>query len=168
MERSKAYWFDRQKVLLRKMGAKMDKELETRCIHLDEEVSFEKIGRYSSVNVEKIRNKVFNVLDMIEKPGKDEILSKYAIFGRCVLPCKIFSVLKTMKKEIGKELQLTDAMRILAKEDGMVAVDYEGKHYDMGSKIGVLKANVEYAFLNAEVRDEFFTYLKDFMKEYDK
>lgn len=130
------------------------------------EVSLKKIGRYSSVGLKKIRDRVFSVFDVVEKPKKDEILSKYSIFGRCILPYKIFSILKQIQKGKGLELQLTDAMKILIKQEGMVAVDYEGKHYDMGNKVGVLKANVEYALLNEEVREEFSTYLKELMKEY--
>ena len=76
---------------------------------------------------------------MIRKPTKDQILSYYSILGRLVLTPEIYSVLeKTLGA--GDELQLTDAMKTVAQTERMVAVDFVGKRYDMGNKLGVMQA----------------------------
>lgn len=125
------------------------------------EVEQSKICSYSSVSVNRLRDNIFKVDDMVEKPKIDELLSSYSIFGRCVLPPTIFSILKNTKFGVGKELQLTDAMKFLANTEGMVGVNFKGKCYDMGSKIGVLKANIEYALRDKELKTEFLNYLKN-------
>ncbi len=125
------------------------------------EVEQSKISSYSSVSVKSLGGNIFRVDDMVEKPKMDELLSSYSIFGRCVLPPTIFSILKNTKFGAGGELQLTDAMKFLANTDGMLGVDFKGKCYDMGSKVGVLKANVEYALRDEEIKTEFLDYLKN-------
>ena len=90
-------------------------------------------------------------------------MSMYSILGRCVLPPEIFSILENTPVGVGGELQLTDAMKKLAQIDGMVGVDFVGKRYDMGSKLGIIQANVEFALEHEEIKDEFRLYLKGFL-----
>ena len=124
------------------------------------EVSAEAILKYSSLKVEPIRDNLFNCTDMIEKPTPDKILSLYSILGRCVLPPEIFDILDKTPPGAGGEIQLTDAMCVLARSQGMTAVDFTGKRYDMGNKLGIMQAAVEVALMHPEIGEDFRAYLK--------
>ena len=129
------------------------------------EVTKEQIKKYSSLKVENIKDNVYNVTDMVEKPKTDaEILSLYSILGRCVLTPEIFDILKKTPLGAGNELQLTDAMKTLAKTKGMTGVDFTGTRYDMGNKFGMLKANIEVGLNHPETKDELKAYLKEISK----
>ncbi len=128
------------------------------------EVTEEQILKYSSLKVASIRENLFKITDMIEKPKRDQILSLYSILGRCVLPAKIFSILENTKPGAGGEIQLTDAMLELTRTEGMVGVDYIGTRYDMGNKLGILQASVEVGLAHPEIGEDFRTYLKELAK----
>lgn len=128
------------------------------------EVTEEQILKYSSLKTEPIRDNLFKITDMIEKPKKDQVLSLYSILGRCVLPAKIFSILENTKPGAGGEIQLTDAMLQLAYTEGMIGVDYIGTRYDMGNKLGILQASIEVGLKHPEIRVELRKYLKDLVK----
>ena len=128
------------------------------------EVTREQIQKYSSLAVTPLSDRIMKVTDMVEKPNPEEILSLYSILGRCVLVPEIFSILETTPPGAGNELQLTDAMKTLSQTEGMIGVDFTGKRYDMGNKLGVLQANVEVALKHPELGDAFRTYLKDLSK----
>lgn len=125
------------------------------------EVSKEDILKYSSMKLQNIRENLFRISDMIEKPEPSQIFSLYSILGRCVLPPSIFKILENTPYGIGNELQLTDAMKTLSQVKGIIGVDFIGKRYDMGNKLGIMKANVEYALSHPELKDDFKEYLKD-------
>lgn len=124
-------------------------------------VSKEAITRYSSLKVENIRDNIFKCTDMIEKPSEDKIMSLYSILGRCVLTPDIFDILDRTQPGAGGEIQLTDAMRELARTKGMTAVDFTGTRYDMGNKLGIMKAAVEVALKHEEIGNDFKNYLKE-------
>lgn len=128
------------------------------------EVSTEAILKYSSLAVTPIRDNLFTVTDMVEKPKPEEILSHYAILGRCVLPPEIFRLLENTKPGAGGEIQLTDAMKVLCRTKHMTAVDFTGKRYDMGNKLGILQATCEVALTHPEVGEGFKAYLKELCK----
>ncbi len=128
------------------------------------EVSQEAIQKYSSMNVTPLRDNLYGIDDMIEKPKPNEIMSLFSILGRCVLPPEIFDILEKTPMGAGGELQLTDAMKVLARNGGMVGVDFTGKRYDMGSKLGILQAIVEVGVDHKEIGTEFREYLKEFCK----
>jgi UTP--glucose-1-phosphate uridylyltransferase len=127
-------------------------------------VSKEAISKYSSLKVEPLHDNLFRCTDMIEKPSPDKILSLYSILGRCVLTPDIFDILENTEPGAGNEIQLTDAMRTLARRDGMVAVDFTGTRYDMGNKLGIMKAQVEVALKHPEIGNDFRAYLKEIAK----
>lgn len=129
------------------------------------EVDDEAITKYCSLKVEKISNKVYNCTDMIEKPKKEEIMSNFSILGRVVLPSEIFEILESTPKGAGNELQLTDAMKTLAQKSGVIALDYEGRRYDMGNKFGILQANIEVGLSHPQIKQELTQYIKDIAKE---
>ena len=129
-----------------------------------QKVTEEAIQKYSSMAIRPIKDNWFEVYDMIEKPKPDEILSLYSILGRCVLPSSIFEILEHTELGAGGELQLTDAMKELARTTGMIGVDFHGRRYDMGNKLGILEAIVEQGAVHSEVGEDFKSYLKEFVK----
>ena len=129
------------------------------------EVSPQQIGKYSSLAVEPLEERVYKVTDMVEKPAPDKVLSLFSILGRCVLPPEIFSILAETPPGAGGELQLTDAMKVLARTQGMTGVDYLGTRYDMGSKLGVLQAIVEVGVDHPEIGEGFREYLREFCRK---
>ena len=129
------------------------------------QVSEEAIHKYSSLKVEPIRDRIFKCTDMVEKPSSENVLSLYSILGRCVLPPEIFDILDKTEPGAGGEIQLTDAMKALARTTGMIAVDFEGKRYDMGNKLGIMQAQVEVALNHPQIGREFRAYLKEIAKE---
>lgn len=124
------------------------------------------ITKYCSLEVQPLEGNSYNCTDMIEKPSPEEIMSNYSILGRVVMPPEIFDVLEETPLGAGNELQLTDAMRTLAQDKGVVAVDYEGTRYDMGNKFGILQANIEVGLKHPETKDALKAYLKDLNKEF--
>lgn len=130
-------------------------------------VAPEDISKYSSLQVKPIRDNLFNCTDMVEKPTPDKVLSLYSILGRCILPPEIFDILDHTQPGAGGEIQLTDAMRELAQRDGMTAVEFTGKRYDMGNKLGILQASVEVGLQHPVIGEDFKTYLKEFVKTLD-
>ncbi len=128
------------------------------------EVTAEQILKYSSLAVTPLRDNLYNVTDMVEKPTPDKILSLFSILGRCVLPPEIFDVLDNTPPGAGGEIQLTDAMLTLARGGGMTGVDFTGIRYDMGNKLGILKATCEVALQHPEVAVDFREYLKELAK----
>ena len=95
------------------------------------------------------------------KPKLEEKFSNFSILGRCVLDSKIFSILENIPYGAGGELQLTDAMAVVAQKEGMVGVDFSGTRYDMGNKLEILKANVEVALSHEEIGEDFKKYIKE-------
>ena len=128
------------------------------------EVPDELVVKYCSLKVEKAEDKIYHVSDMIEKPALSEKFSNYSILGRCVLDSEIFDILENTPLGVGGELQLTDAMRVMAQKYGMTGVDFSGVRYDMGNKFGILKANIEVGLKHPEVSEELKEYLKDLAK----
>ncbi|MGX8701755.1 UTP--glucose-1-phosphate uridylyltransferase [Caproiciproducens sp.] len=128
------------------------------------QVTAEAITKYSSLKVEPIHDNYFRCTDMIEKPSPDKIMSLYSILGRCVLTPDIFDILDRTQPGAGGEIQLTDAMCALARSVGMVAVDFTGKRYDMGNKLGIMQAQVEVALKHPDIGPEFRAYLKELCK----
>lgn len=125
----------------------------------------EEIYKYSSLKVDLLRENLYRISDMVEKPAsKQEVLSLYSILGRCVLPPSIFAILEAIPRGAGGEYQLTDAMKVAARESGMIGVDFTGTRYDMGNKLGILKANIEVGLQHPEVGSALREYLKELSK----
>ena len=106
-----------------------------------------------NVNTQTTRN-------VIEKPRENEEFSDLAILGRVILTPEIFERIDKLERGAGGEYQLTDAMAALARDKGMTAVVFEGERYDLGSKLGFLKANVCRALQHEEVKEDFREFLE--------
>lgn len=128
------------------------------------EVSDDLLVKYSSLAVSPLEDKIYSVTDMIEKPKIEDKLSNFSVLGRCVLDSEIFDILENTPYGVGGELQLTDAMRTLAKSRGMIGVDFSGKRYDMGNKLGIMKANIEVGLNHSEIGADLKEYIKELAK----
>lgn len=124
----------------------------------------EDICKYNSMKLEPMgESRLYAVSDMIEKPQRGEEFSDFSILGRCILEPNIFDILRRIPKGKGGELQLTDAMREVAVSDGMIGVDFTGKRFDMGSRLGIIKASLEVGLMHNELRGELTEYLKELL-----
>lgn len=131
------------------------------------EVPDELVRKYCTLKTEAIDgdDRAYHVSDMIEKPGKDDpVYSNYSILGRVILPPEIFDIIDNTKPGAGGEIQLTDAMKELSNTKGMTAIDFEGERFDLGSKLGFMKANVIKALSHEEIGEEFKEYIKEIAK----
>ena len=104
------------------------------------------------------------VCGLVEKPPLDKAPSRTAIFGRYIITPGIFEVLARTKPGAGGEIQLTDALKELLQTEDMYALDFEGKRYDIGSKIGFLKATVDFALQRDDLKEPFMEFLKEKVK----
>lgn len=132
-----------------------------------EEVPADKIDRYGIVEGKSIAENVYRLSNLIEKPSPKETSSRLAIGGRYVLTSAIFDYLD--KTEIGKsgEIQLTDALLQMAKEDELLALKFEGKRYDIGNKLDYLTTMIEFAVERPDFGLAFKDFLKNFVKQID-
>lgn len=128
------------------------------------EVSEKDIGKYSSMSVKKLEDRIYAIDDMVEKPKPEEVFSLFSILGRCVLPAEIFEILENTAPGAGGEIQLTDAMKTLARSKGMIGVDFLSKRYDMGNKLGIMMAGCEVALKHPEIGEDFRKYIKELAK----
>jgi UTP--glucose-1-phosphate uridylyltransferase len=127
-------------------------------------VSPEQLTKYSSLKVAPIEGEGRNLTyctDMIEKPKRGEEFSNLSILGRVLLTPDIFDRIDTLEPGAGGEYQLTDAIKQLAREHGVLALEFEGDRYDLGSKTGFLKANIVRGLEHPETAEE----LREFIKE---
>jgi UTP--glucose-1-phosphate uridylyltransferase len=117
------------------------------------EVSHEDIQKYSSMKVKHLHDSLFEISDMIEKPLPEQVFSLYSILGRCILPPEIFEIIENTPPGRNNELQLTDAMKKLSNNVGMIGVDFTGERFDMGNKLGILKASITVGLSHPEIAD---------------
>ncbi len=128
------------------------------------EVSREQIVKYCSLDATEVEKDIYVCRDMIEKPSPDKIMSCLSILGRVVLPPEIFSILENQEAGAGGEIQLTDAMAKIARRDSIMAYKYPGTHHDMGSKLGLIKANISYGIEHEEIGEDLKAWLKEFVQ----
>ena len=122
------------------------------------------VNKYGIVNGIHIEDRVYKVKGLVEKPAVEEAPSNVAILGRYIITPRIFKILEETKPGKGGEIQLTDALLNLISEEAMYAYDFEGTRYDVGDKLGFLKATVEYALRREDLRDGFIEYLNTLKK----
>ncbi len=127
-------------------------------------VPWELVSRYCSLKADSNGDNTYHVTDMIEKPKPEQVFTNLSILGRVLLTPDIFDILEETPPGAGGEIQLTDAMSVLARTCGMTAVDFEGERFDFGSKLGFLMANVKSAVDHPEVGEDFKKFLLEFAK----
>lgn len=126
-----------------------------------QEVPREDVVKYCTLDVTPLTGRVMAVHRIIEKPAPEQILSRYAILGRALMPPEIFGIIEalTPSPRTG-EADFSEAMTVLAGRGKLNAVDFIGDRYDMGSKLGILKANCEAALRRPELGEAFGEYIK--------
>ena len=123
-------------------------------------VAPEETASYGIVATEPLAERLSRITQIVEKPAPADAPSTLGVVGRYVLTPRIFHHLQHIERGAGGELQLTDAIAALLKEQQVLAYEFEGKRYDCGSKLGYLEATVEYALKHPEVSGEFLAYLE--------
>lgn len=124
------------------------------------------LNKYGIIDPE-VRSKEYRlhkVADMVEKPFLKNAPSDLAILGRYIITPEIFDILEHQQPGKGGEIQLTDALRTLCGIQGMYAYEFEGKRYDVGDKLGFLKATVEFALNRDDLKESFKKYLIGIVK----
>lgn len=116
--------------------------------------------RYGIIEPKSQDERLYEVNRFVEKPDQGTAPSNLAIMGRYVLSPRIFDYLETQTEGSGGEIQLTDAIERLNRDDKVYAYDFEGQRYDVGEKIGFVKTTIEYALKDEEMRDEIISYLQ--------
>lgn len=122
------------------------------------------VNKYGIVDGIQLDNRIYEVKNMVEKPQINEAPTNVAVLGRYIITPRIFDYLEKQEIGAGGEIQLTDALNKLAKEEPMYAYDFIGNRYDVGNKMGFLQATVEFALKRPELNEEFKTYLKEIVK----
>lgn len=127
-------------------------------------VAQEKVSSYGIVDGKVTDNPdIYTVNDMVEKPAVEVAPSRMAVLGRYVINPEIFEILEKTEPGKGGEIQLTDALKVLAKQENMTALNFQGRRYDVGDKQGFLEATIEYALRREDLKDKFVEYLKSLM-----
>ena len=129
-----------------------------------EQVNEEDTRKYGIIEPKQVDERIYQVLSLVEKPEPSKAPSRLGIVGRYILPPQIFDILKHTPTGKNGEIQITDALGLLLKEQEFFAFEFEGARYDAGSPLGWLKANVALALKHEEISPEFKDYLKKLLQ----
>ncbi|EFH93310.1 MAG: UTP--glucose-1-phosphate uridylyltransferase GalU [Finegoldia magna] len=126
-----------------------------------QKVSWDDVDKYGIVNGVKTSDRITEVESLVEKPSRDEATTNLAILGRYIVTPDIFPILHETKPGKNNEIQLTDALNKLAEKRKMIAYDFIGKRYDVGNKLGFVKATVDFALNDEKIKDELLEFLRE-------
>lgn len=126
-----------------------------------QEVSWDDVDKYGIVNGMKTSDRITEVESLVEKPSREEATTNLAILGRYIVTPDIFPILHETKPGKNNEIQLTDALNKLAEKRKMIAYDFIGKRYDVGNKLGFVKATVDFALHDEKIKDELLEFLRE-------
>ena len=138
------------------------------CVLAVERVPHDKVSRYGIVGGVQLNDRILQLSELVEKPECDQAPSDLAIAGRYILTPQIFSALEHTEPGKGNEVQLTDALRLLLKQENIIASVIEGKRYDIGNKLDFLKTTVEFALRRREFAAPFEAFLRETIREIDE
>ncbi|WP_102273040.1 UTP--glucose-1-phosphate uridylyltransferase GalU [Cytobacillus massiliigabonensis] len=133
-----------------------------------QEINREDVNKYGIIeprNILSDNNKVISVKKLIEKPSIEEAPSNYAILGRYILKPEIFGILENITPGTGGEIQLTDAINLLNEKQEVIAFDFEGKRYDLGDRLGFVKATIDFALEREDMQNDILSYLGQVVDE---
>jgi UTP--glucose-1-phosphate uridylyltransferase len=128
-----------------------------------ERVSDEDTDKYGIIEPEKVAERVYEVMSLVEKPEPAKAPSRLGIVGRYILTPRIFDIIKYTPPGKNGEIQLTDALGLLLKEQKLFALELQGTRYDAGTPLGWLKANVAMALKHSDIGPELREYLKELL-----
>ncbi|PEJ57794.1 UTP--glucose-1-phosphate uridylyltransferase [Bacillus sp. AFS002410] len=123
------------------------------------------VNKYGIISSSKIKQNVHDVFGLVEKPNPMEAPSNMAIMGRYVLNPSIFTILRSLEKGAGGEYQLTDALHKSCGLEGLLALELSGNRYDIGDKLGYLKATMEIGLQREDLYPQLLPYLKGLIEE---
>lgn len=128
------------------------------------DVPRDNVHMYGVIDGEKVADGLYRIRDMVEKPAANAAPSTLAISGRYLLPPEIFDHLAATRPGHGGEIQLTDAMRSLTRESPFMGLQVEATRYDIGDKLGYLKANIAHALKREEMREQLISYMREVLE----
>jgi UTP--glucose-1-phosphate uridylyltransferase len=120
----------------------------------------EAIGRFGAIRFSRVEDRVYEVEDLVEKPHPDEAPSDLAVMGRYVLTPGVFDALERTERGAGGEIQLTDGVRNLLGSEEVVALEYEGDYFDVGTIPGFLKTSIALGRARKGLTEEIDAYLR--------
>lgn len=129
-----------------------------------EKVPPEKISSYGIISYDEVKDGLFKIKDLVEKPKAHEAPSDYGIIGRYILTPDIFECIEKTRPGAGGEVQLTDALCLLNRERPLYALEFRGRRYDVGNMMDWLKSTVEIALSDESVGEDFKGFLKEVVK----
>ena len=124
-----------------------------------QEVPRDKVSSYGVVKPLAVKDRLWQAVDLVEKPPVEEAPSRLAVLGRYIISPEIFGILEKTQPGRGGEIQLTDALKKLSEQEPVYAYEFEGRRYDVGDKQGYLEATVDFALKRPDLRDPFLRYL---------
>ncbi len=116
-------------------------------------------AKYGIVKAKKKDGQIWVIENLVEKPAPEEAPSNLAVIGRYILPTEIFEILKKTKPGHGGEIQLTDALRVVARR-ALLGLEFSGKRYDLGNPMGFLEANLAFGMKRAKLKEAIISFLK--------
>ncbi len=128
-------------------------------------LALEEVSKYGIVDGKQVEEGVYLVRSLVEKPEPQKAPSRVAILGRYIINPAIFGILARTRPGKGGEIQLTDALQELARQETVYAYVFEGRRYDVGDKQGFLEAAVEYALRREDLCEEFLRYLQSVVEK---
>lgn len=134
-----------------------------------EPVPDNRIETYGIIKYDKfIEKNLYPILDLVEKPKKEEAPSNLGILGRYVLTPEIFNCIEKTQPGYGGEIQLTDALKLLKEKEKIYGYEFIGKRYDLGNKMDWLKTTFDVALMRDEFRDGLLSYFKEKLRQLDE
>ncbi len=124
------------------------------------EVPLQETPAYGIAAGRPVDERTLRIERLVEKPSRDPP-SNLAVIGRYVLPPRVFPILESLSPGVGGEIQLTDALAVMAREEGLMGYRFEGDRYDAGDRIGYLKANVAFALKRPGLREHLVPWLRE-------
>ncbi|UOQ45704.1 UTP--glucose-1-phosphate uridylyltransferase GalU [Halobacillus salinarum] len=122
-----------------------------------QEVDEDLVSKYGVVTPgagEDVSKDTIEIVDLVEKPSKEDAPSRLAIMGRYVLRPEIFDILETLPPGKGDEIQLTDAIKLLNQQQKVVAYNFKGSRYDIGNKLGFIDATIDFALNRDDLKED--------------
>jgi UTP--glucose-1-phosphate uridylyltransferase len=132
------------------------------------EVPDEDTSKYGIVDIKHTEGRVHTLGNLVEKPSLGQAPSNYAIIGRYILQPEIFTYLDKKHTGAGGEIQLTDSMKGLLQNQPFYGLEFEGKRFDCGSKVGLLEASIHYAMARPDMRDKVKNIMQHAMADFAK
>lgn len=132
-----------------------------------QQVPFDEVSRYGIIDGNQISDRLYSVLNLVEKPRQDVSPSNVAIMGRYILTPQIFKILENQTPGAGGEIQLTDAIAELNQLQDVFAYEFQGTRYDVGEKLGFIKTTIDFALQREDLKGDLIKYLTEIVNKVD-